>query len=171
MPDATARMPDVATRERVYGKYRGVVLNTTDPLNLGRIQASVGEVLGEVPTGWATPCAPYAGTGAGFFSVPPVGAGVWIEFEGGDVSFPIWVGCYWHDNEVPARVAAKVKVIRTPGKAQIVIDDDNHTIEIEDDAKNNVMIDKNGIAFVRKSKKVAITESKVSVNDGSMEVT
>ena len=82
------------TCERVFGKYRGIVLNNVDPLNLGRLQANVPEVLGEMPTGWATPCAPCGGTGAGFFSVPPIGAGVWIEFEGGDVSRPIWTGCW-----------------------------------------------------------------------------
>jgi len=92
---------DTHTRKRVYGKYRGIVLNNVDPLNLGRIQANVAEVLGEVPTGWATACAPYAGIGAGFFSLPPPGAGVWIEFEAGDVSRPVWSGCYWGVAEAP----------------------------------------------------------------------
>ena len=27
--------------------------------------------------------------------VPPVGAGVWVEFEHGDPDYPIWVGCRW----------------------------------------------------------------------------
>ena len=57
-------------RDRVFGKFRGTVLNNIDPQSLGRVQAMVPEVLGEVPSGWATPCAPYAGTTAGFFSVP-----------------------------------------------------------------------------------------------------
>ena len=52
----------------------------------------VAEVLGEVPTGWATPCIPYAGPVSGFYSIPPIGAGVWIEFESGDISRPIWSG-------------------------------------------------------------------------------
>ena len=145
MPDATARMPDVATRERVYGKYRGVVLNTTDPLNLGRIQASVGEVLGEVPTGWATPCAPYAGTGAGLFSVPPVGAGVWIEFEGGDVSRPIWSGCYWGAGEVPlnppgAPSLPTTKIWRSDFGLTAVLDDAAQTLTLSDAAATNQVI-------------------------------
>ena len=60
--------------DRFYGKYRGLVLNNQDPSNLGRLQATVPEVLGEIPTGWAIPAAPYAGTGAGFFAVPLVGS-------------------------------------------------------------------------------------------------
>ena len=35
--------------------------NNVDPLNQGRLQAFVPEVLGELQSGWALPCAPYAG--------------------------------------------------------------------------------------------------------------
>ena len=100
---------DVASTERdqgidrFYGKYRGLVVNNQDPLNLGRLQAMVPEVLGEIPSGWAVPCAPYAGTQAGFFAIPPVAAGVWIEFEAGDTSRPIWVGGWWGTAEVPMK--------------------------------------------------------------------
>ena len=27
---------------------------------------------------------------------------LWIEFEGGEVSHPIWSGCYWRTDELPA---------------------------------------------------------------------
>lgn len=77
-------------RERLWGKFRGTVSDNSDPQMQGRIRARAPSVLGETETGWATPCAPYAGPQAGFFSIPPVGAGVWIEFEAGDVSRPIW---------------------------------------------------------------------------------
>src|SRR5688572_30490067 len=88
-------------RRRVYGKYRGTVMNNVDPLGMGRIQAFVPEVLQAVPTGFAMPCAPVAGIKAGFFAVPPIGSGVWIEFEAGDVSRPIWVGGFWGAPEAP----------------------------------------------------------------------
>ncbi len=64
-------------------------------------------ILGEVPTGWAKPCVPYAGPTSGFFSVPPIGAGVWIEFEAGDVSQPIWTGCYWGAARTAAEAAGQ----------------------------------------------------------------
>ena len=38
---------------------------------------------------WATPCVP-----VGYLGVPPVGSGVWVEFEGGDTDYPIWSGCW-----------------------------------------------------------------------------
>lgn len=85
---------------RLTGKYRGVVHRTDDPLGLGRIQAFVPRVLDEkTATGWASPCAPYAGPNQGFYTVPEPGSGVWIEFEEGDVSRPIWSGMWWGNPE------------------------------------------------------------------------
>ena len=78
-----------------YGKYRGTVVNNIDPLQIGRIQAMVPDVSGLIPSSWAMPCVPVAGLNMGVFTVPPVGAGVWIEFERGDPDYPIWVGGYW----------------------------------------------------------------------------
>ena len=78
-----------------YGKYRGTVFNNIDPLQIGRIQAIVPDVSGLLPSSWAMPCVPVAGPGMGVFTVPPIGAGVWIEFERGDPDFPVWVGGYW----------------------------------------------------------------------------
>jgi Type VI secretion system/phage-baseplate injector OB domain len=78
-----------------YGKYRGTVVNNLDPEQRGRIQAIVPAVSNVVPTSWAMPCVPMAGKQQGAFMVPQVGAGVWIEFEGGDPDKPIWVGGFW----------------------------------------------------------------------------
>jgi hypothetical protein len=135
-------------RERVYGKYRGTVTNVFDPMNQGRLMALVPEVLGEVQTGWATPCAPYAGMQSGFFSVPPVGAGVWIEFEGGDVSRPIWVGAYWAVGETPTEplgappTQPTTKIWRSELGLTASLNDMAQTITISDGiGTNQIVID------------------------------
>ena len=66
-----------------FGKYRGKVVANVDPGKLGRIQVICPKVLGRNHSSWAMPCTPYAGPLVGFFAIPPVGAGVWVEFEGG----------------------------------------------------------------------------------------
>ena len=81
--------------EKYYGKYRAVVINNIDPMQIGRIQVIVPDVSAFLPSSWAMPCAPVGGLQMGMFTVPPVGAGVWVEFEQGDPDYPIWVGCYW----------------------------------------------------------------------------
>lgn len=89
--------------EKFYGKFRGVVLNNVDPMQIGRLQVIVPDVSTVLPTSWAMPCLPVGGIQMGLFTVPPPGAGVWIEFEQGDPDYPIWAGCYWGSAaEVPA---------------------------------------------------------------------
>ena len=155
-------------RNRFYGKYRGTVTEVADD---GRIKALVPAVLGATPTGWCMPCLPYAGDQAGVCFIPEQDAGVWIEFEGGDVSFPIWVGCYWHDGEKPDRVATQVKVIKSKGGQEIVLDDRDHKLTIIDSNNNHITLERSGITIVRQSGKIAVTENEVSVNDGAMQVT
>jgi hypothetical protein len=96
-----------------FGKYRGKVENNIDPMMLGKIQVSVPAVLGEGSMSWALPCVPFAGNGVGFFMIPPVGANVWVEFEGGDIDYPIWSGCFWGVGETPATPAIpQMKIIK-----------------------------------------------------------
>jgi uncharacterized protein involved in type VI secretion and phage assembly len=83
-----------ACNPQYFGKYRGTVVNNIDPMQRGRIQAVVPDVSSLGPTSWAMPCFPLAGPQMGIFTVPPIGAGVWIEFEQGDPDFPIWAGCF-----------------------------------------------------------------------------
>lgn len=86
-----------------YGKYRARVLNNVDPLQQGRIQVDVPDVAGPLPSSWAMPCVPLAGLQTGTWAPPPIGAGVWVEFEQGELDRPIWVGCFWGSAaEVPA---------------------------------------------------------------------
>ena len=100
-----------------FGKYRGTVINNVDPLLIGRIQAMVPDVAGFLPSSWAMPCVPVAGINMGVFTVPPIGAGVWIEFEHGDPDYPIWVGGYWGS---AAETPALAKIV-PPGLAGITL--------------------------------------------------
>lgn len=91
-------MPD-----KFYGKYRGLVLNNIDPMQMGRLMVQVPDVGGVMPGTWAMPCVPVAGMQNGMFALPMIGSGVWIEYEQGDIDHPIWVGCFWGSAaEVPA---------------------------------------------------------------------
>lgn len=107
-------MTDANKDEKFYGKYRGTVINNVDPKMEGRLQVQVPDVLGLTPSSWAVPCVPLAGptgTQMGAYLVPPIGAGVWIEFEQGDPNYPIWVGCRWGSGaDIPALALAGLPV-------------------------------------------------------------
>jgi cytoskeletal protein CcmA (bactofilin family) len=105
-------MSDSAATRRYFGKYRGVVLNNIDPDRMGRIMPEVPSVPGML-LNWAMPCFPYAGPEVGFFAVPPIGAAVWIEFEGGNPTYPIWSGCYWENPlDVPPLALAGIPFVK-----------------------------------------------------------
>lgn len=158
-------------RTRYFGKYRGIVTDNDDSCNLGRIKALIPAVFGDVESGWCMPCVPYAGPQVGMAFLPEVGSGVWIEFEGGDVSYPIWVGCYWRSNDLPADVAPDVKVIVTTSPLELKLDDGAGSITVTDSNGNSLTLDSSGITLSNGSQQVVINDSSVSVNDGALEVT
>lgn len=127
-------MPDEelysALGDRFFGKYRGEVVLNVDPSSQGRLQVKVPGVMGPQPI-WALPCVPYAGDGEGLFAMPPIGAKVWVEFEGGDTNFPIWTGCFWAAGEIAAADALPtVKFFKTQ-TATVRIDDALGQVVIE----------------------------------------
>jgi uncharacterized protein involved in type VI secretion and phage assembly len=82
-------------RRQVYGKHRGMVTNTDDPLGICRIRAKVPSVYGNEESGWALPCLPFADKDIAVKHIPKVGSSIWIEFESGNLEFPIWTGCFY----------------------------------------------------------------------------
>jgi cytoskeletal protein CcmA (bactofilin family) len=111
---------------RFLGKYRGKVLDNLDPLELHRLIVDVPALAGLGPgleLSWALPCVPYGGMQVGFVALPPIGANVWVEFEGGDPTHPIWTGCFWSEGEKPAMaVDPFIKVFKTDAVTLIVND-------------------------------------------------
>jgi hypothetical protein len=160
-----------------FGKYRGKVENNLDPLSLGRVQVSCPSVLGEGRLSWAMPCTPYAGRGVGLFTVPPVGANVWVEFEGGDPDHPICGGCFWGTGEAPAQPAlAETKVWKTDGITLTLSDvpgGGGVTLEARPPVVAvpvTVKLDSSGIELSTGAAKITLGPSGVSVNDGALEV-
>ena len=117
------------------------------PRGQGRIRVSVPEVLVDVDSGWALPCTPYAGDKTGAYAVPPKDAGVWVEFEAGDVSRPIWVGGWWASDKVPtdeegAKATPDVKVTRSEQGLIVALHDDSQTIAVSDSNGSNILRDR-----------------------------
>jgi hypothetical protein len=116
---------------RYYGKYRGTVIDNVDLEQIGRILVEVPDVLGLTPSSWAMPCVPAAGIQSGVFIVPPIGSGVWIEFEQGDPDYPIWTGGFWGlVADVPALAIAPPAippgqniVLQTTGQNTLIVSD------------------------------------------------
>jgi uncharacterized protein involved in type VI secretion and phage assembly len=158
----------------LLGKFRGEVVDN-NPDDRGRIQVKVPTVAGDNTLSPAMPCVPYGGPGVGLFAIPPVGAKVWIEFEGGDPDYPIWTGCFWsgEENDVPPEPGtAEAKVFKTD-VGMITLNDTSGsggiTIETKDGMK--IVMNSNGIEITTGQGRIKLTGNQVSVNDGALEVT
>jgi len=166
--------------KQFYGKYRGTVVNNVDPMQIGRIQAIVPDVAGFIPGTWAMPCLPMSGINTGIFTVPVMGAGVWIEFEQGDPEHPIWVGGYWGSAAETPKLAAMVPpgvpgiTLQTTLKNGIVISDvPGPTGGIQLQSTTGAMISVTDVGIVISNGKGAIitmTGPTVDINLGALTV-
>jgi len=161
-----------------YGKYRGIVTDNKDPLMIGRVRANVPDVLGDLESGWAMPCAPYGGKSMGFFAIPATGAGVWIEFEHGDPDYPIWAGCWWGSAaEMPPVLLAppyKKVMLATEGGHSILLDDTPGIggITLETSGGQKIVINSIGIEITNgQGASIKMSGPQVSINNGALEVT
>lgn len=171
-------------RSRHFGKYRGIVTDTGDDTRRGRLKVRVPAVLGDLEV-WAMPCVPYAGKDVGFYCLPERGAGVWVEFEAGDPSFPIWTGCFWADDEMPGDKAPAIKIWTTKAMT-LRIDEDASEIKVtakdggvltladaitaeRGEARHTVST--GGVTSEISNRKTDLSSASFSVNDGALEVT
>lgn len=76
--------------QRHYGLYRGTVVNNKDPIGQRRLKILVPAVLADGATNWVWPVDPSGLT----LRPPTIGQGVWVMFENGDPSFPVWLGVF-----------------------------------------------------------------------------
>ncbi|MDQ3318212.1 MAG: phage baseplate assembly protein V [Actinomycetota bacterium] len=160
-----------------YGKYRGVVTDIKDPLMTGRLKAKVSDATGDKETGWAMPCAPFGGNGTGFFALPKVGAGVWIEFEQGDPDYPVWSGCWWGSAaEMPPVLLTppyKKMLLKTEGGHSVLLDDTPGAggITLETSAGQKIVMSATGVEISNgQGASIKLSGPQVSINGGALEV-
>jgi hypothetical protein len=103
---------DTYGNPRFYGVYRGVVKDTNDPLGKFRVKLQVPQVLSGAVTEWAWPIVSVSNTTV---SVPAVGEGVFVVFEGGDPSFPLWSGKFTGSTEIVAQTFPEDKPFTVRG--------------------------------------------------------
>lgn len=177
-------MNDTNETKKFIGKYRATVLNNVDPETRGRLMLNIPDVLGVVPSTWAEPCTPLAGpTGPpmGVYMVPPIGTGVWVEFEHGDPDYPIWVGCRWGGpSDIPPLSHAGLPVspnivMQTAGQNSFVISDlpgPTGGLMLKSPTGASIIVNDTGIYIQNgKGASLIMTGPTVTINNGALVVT
>ena len=135
---------------RFYGKYVGIVKTIGSEENLSYIKVSVPEIYGDLESPWAKPCVPFGGMKFGFFMLPNTEDLVWVEFEAGDISRPIWTGFLWARNELPELAGGLKRIIHTPSGNTLLFDDQNEELKL-----------------ICKDITITLTQESVEINAGS----
>lgn len=162
------------------GKFRGTVVQNIDPQQMGRIQALVPSVSSLTPSSWAMPCVPFAGKQSGVFVVPAIGSGVWIEYEQGDLDYPIWTGGFWGSAaEMPATALAGNPlspsiVLATALQNSITISDlpgPAGGIQIRSAGGASILVNETGITITNGAATIMLAGPTVTINNGALAVT
>jgi Type VI secretion system/phage-baseplate injector OB domain len=159
-------------RGRYWGKYRGTVAEVLNDDPPGRIIAIVPSVYGDnLKSPPALPVLPYAGDGHGFVVLPEPGDGVWIEFEAGDTSSPIWTGFWFANGELPSALGPQARGLVTKKDIQLVVDDDRESITVSHPSGPEITIDATEVTVkFSDTVKIALSTAGIDFNNGKFTV-
>jgi uncharacterized protein involved in type VI secretion and phage assembly len=160
---------EAVAMRKLFGKYRGRVEDNTDPQGLGRVQVSCPAGLGAGARAWAMPCLPCAEPGVGLSMPPPVGADVLVEFEEGDPSRPILIGCLW-DSRFTRPPAADDVILTTRSGHRLVLSESRNEVSVSHPGGSAVKLDATGGVELSASSTIRITAPKVEVEAGLIEL-
>lgn len=136
---------------KYYSLYRGIVTSNQDPQRQGRLQIRVPEISGETaPDYWAWPKGLFAGKGKGLFAIPSVGDAVWVEYEKGDPSYPVWNYGWWATGQVPQagqRAEPTNTVLQTAAGQLLELDDEGALIRLTAKGGKVIEINEKGISL------------------------
>jgi hypothetical protein len=171
----------MSARRSYFGKYRGTVINNVDPMQTGRLLVEVPDVLGLATSTWAMGSFPVTGKQMGFWAIPQIGTGVWVEFEQGDVDHPIWTGCWYGSAaDVPPLALATQPPLssiymQTSGQATLQLSDlpgPAGGILIKTLSGAMIMVNDVGITISNgKGASIVLTGPTVTVNAGALVIT
>jgi phage protein D len=144
----------------------GVVTNTKDPDNLGRVRIKFPALNDGMEGWWARIASVGAGKDRGQLMLPLVNDEVLVAFEGGDAHKPYVLGTLWNNKDTPGELVhpdgsyhlKTNKQILMAAKEDVTIKTDkNLTVEIKGDASEKV--DKGLKLKVGASEEVSVTQS------------
>jgi phage protein D/phage baseplate assembly protein gpV len=161
----TEQMTHQAPLDRWGGVVIGVVTNTADSQNWGRVKLKFPWMADDVESTWARVLGIGAGNKAGLVVVPAVGDEVLVAFEHGDFDRPVVLGGLWNGiNELPpesAQVSGNDKpLVRTWHSIE------GHWIAMYDDSENKIEIvtkDGRSVTLSDQDRKITLKTSNASI--------
>ena len=166
----------------MFGPYYGETSRRLPGLYAGKVeeQRERGELVVSIPSVYektdpechaiARPCLPY-----GHYYVPEVGDYVWLAFENGDATAPVWLGVFYPPGTIPSEAGGDSdpptkRVIQTkPGNFLELDDTDGEeAVVLQDKSGNSVTLHKDEVLIQDPNgNRVALQNDKVVIEDAN----
>lgn len=116
---------------RFYSIYRGMVMDNNDPNHMNSLQVAIPEIQGGIIV-WALPFGQHGGLKTGFkYLAPEIGDTVYIMFEYGNPSKPLWTYHGFGLEQVPEELDDPNKMgIITPNGNMVILDETSGELNI-----------------------------------------
>lgn len=114
-----------------YGSYRAFVVDNEDPENLGRLILRIPSInANSVDDTWAFPIGTWGGNNYGFNVIPRKGDMVFVEFQNGNLDYPMWKPGSYARDEKPPEFNNSNYGFKTPRGTLILINDKKDEEEV-----------------------------------------
>lgn len=160
-------MPDV---ESLTGVYCAEVVPSPNHGVDGVVWVMIPSVLPGPNGAPAKPCLPFASGDFGFAFVPPPGSRVWIAFEGGQRSNPVWLGSPWPSTPNAHKPAPGILPVGVLWGPSFKIEFSSTALTLSHDGGISVIIGPTGIT-VHANGAVSVEGTPVSINQTALVVT
>ncbi len=147
------------------GVVVGLVTNTDDPDDMGRVKVKFPWLGDDTESFWARVMGMGAGKDCGFFVVPEVGDEVLIAFEHGNINYPYVIGGLWNGQDKPPPAGLSAATGDKP-RVRILQSINGHIIAMYDNSEKKVEIittDGRCITLSDKDRKIIIKNSNVKL--------
>ncbi|WP_109832609.1 type VI secretion system tip protein VgrG [Reichenbachiella versicolor] len=190
-----AAMPASGISSPIHGLHIGIVKQIhEDPMGDHRIQVSIPTLQQDNMPVWARVSNLYSSKGAGFFFMPELEDEVVLGFFNDDPNFPVVLGSMYNKMAEPAYVASENNEIKsilttskleiqfneeekkitilTPEGQKIVLDDNNKSLTLMDEANSNEITLGNGGLQINSAEDIVLfAEGNISMkSNGNIEL-
>ena len=145
------------TIRRYYSFYEGAVYDNKDPEYLGRVKLVCPAVYGDaVFNDWVYSKGSFGGKDKGLYAIPDKGDPIWVEFQTGDPSYPVWT--YGHTDTKSKIASGKDILILQYDKCKLTFDRKAKTVTTETDKGKTVLSDKDFIVSLGGADQLTVTK-------------
>ncbi len=147
------------------GVVVGLVTNTDDPDDMGRVKVKFPWLGDDTESFWARVIGVGAGPNCGFFVVPNVGDEVLVAFEHGDINHPYVIGGLWNGQDKPPPDGLSAASGDKP-KVRVLQSINGHILAMYDNSEKKIEIittDGRTISMSDKDRKIIIKNGNVTL--------